>query len=188
MNYSNIFKKQTTLIVGSICLLLIVFLGISYALFSKNLEGNKLVVKTGDLKVTFAGGNSIGGEIVPLSDTDGKTSGSLYSFTIQNNGTINSAYTISIYADSTIAETKLPHQYIRVSYDNGNPVALNSLTKMSGTSDNNAVYLLKQGGIVTGATESHTLRVWVSDAAPSSIAGNVVALKIKVLSEVNANS
>ncbi len=60
MNYSNIFRKQTTLIVGSICLLLIVFLGISYALFNKNLEGDKLVVNTGDLKVTYTGGNQIG--------------------------------------------------------------------------------------------------------------------------------
>lgn len=188
MNYSNIFKKQTTLIVGSICLLLIVFLGISYALFNKNLEGDKLVVTTGDLKVTYTGGNLIGGDIIPLSDADGKANGSLYSFTINNNGTINSFYTISISADSTISGTKLPHQYIKVSYDGGNPVALNSLTKMSGSTENDAVYLLKQSGIVTGATENHTLRVWISDTIPTSVVGNIVALKIKVLSEVNASS
>lgn len=185
MNYSNIFKKQTFLIVGSICLLMAVFVGISYALFTKNLEGDKLVVKTGDLKVTFAGGNLIGGEIIPLSDTDGKTDGSLYSFSIQNTGTINTAYTISIAADQTVSGTRLPHQYIKVSYDGGNPVTLSSLTKMSGTGDNDNVYMLKQGGIIKDATESHQLRVWVSDSAPSSVAGNIVAFKIKVLSEVD---
>ena len=85
MNYSNIFKKQTTLIVGSVCVLLIVFLGVSYALFNKNLEGDKLVVTTGDLKVTYNGGNLIGGDLTPLSDADGKINGSLYTFSINNN-------------------------------------------------------------------------------------------------------
>lgn len=187
MNYSNIFKKQTFLIVGSICLLMAVFVGISYALFSKNLEGDKLVVKTGDLKVTFAEGNVIGGEIIPLSDDDGKTEGSLYSFSIQNTGTINSSYTISIATDATIVGTHLPHQYIRVSYDGGDPVTLSSLTKMSGTEDNNTVYFLKQGSISNGATENHELRVWISEDSPASIIGNVVALKLKVLSEADTS-
>lgn len=184
MNYSNIFKKQTFLIVGSICLLMAVFVGISYALFSKNLEGDKLVVKTGDLNVTFNEGNIIGGEVVPLSDADGKANGSLYSFSIRNTGNINTAYTISI---SALSGSSLPHQYIRISYDGGTPVALNSLTKMSGTSDANNVYLLKQGGIVSGATESHQLRVWVSNSAPSSVIGNGIGLKLKVLSEVDTS-
>lgn len=187
MNYSNIFKKQTTLIVGSVCVLLIVFLGVSYALFNKNLEGDKLVVTTGDLKVTYNGGNLIGGDLTPLSDADGKINGSLYTFSINNNGTIDSNYTVTIGVDSSVNGVKLPHKYIKLSYNDGNIITLDELTKMSGTSETDSVYLLKQGSIVNGATEEHSLRVWVSENAPTTIEGNIVALKIKVLSEVDAS-
>lgn len=188
MNYSNIFKKQTTLIVGSVCILLIVFMGVSYALFNKNLEGDKLVVTTGDLKITYTGGNLIGGEIIPLSDTDGPTNGSLYSFEINNEGTINSSYTITLSTDETVTGTKLAHQYIRLSYDGGAPVTLSTLTKMSGSSENNSVYLLKQAGITNGAVENHNLRVWISDSAPTSAVNSIVALKIKIASEVDTSN
>lgn len=190
MNYSNIFRKQTFLIVGSICLLMIVFVGISYALFSKNLESKELVVKTGDLKITFIGGNTIGGEIVPMSDADGQTSGSLYSFDIDNtNGNLNTAYTISIATDSSVSGTQLPHKYIRLSYDGAAAVTLSSLPTTSGSSENDKVYILKTGGIAKGVKDDrHELRVWVSDDAPSSVIGNVVALNLKVLSEVDASN
>ena len=45
----------------------------------------------------------------------------------------------------------------------------------------------EQGGIVSGATESHQLRVWVSNSAPSSVIGNGIGLKLKVLSEVDTS-
>lgn len=189
MNYSNIFKKQTFLIVGSICLLMIVFVGISYALFSKNLESKELVVKTGDLKVTFTGGNVIGGDIIPLSDSDGMTNGALYSFDIDNtSGKLDTSYTISILTDSSVTGTRLPHSYIRLSYDGATPVTLSSLPVSSGTTDNDKVYILKTSGIAKGIKDDkHNLRVWVSNSVPSNVVGNTVGLKLKVISEVDAS-
>lgn len=185
MNYSNIFKRQTFMVVGAICIIMVVFIGISLALFTKNVEGKNLVVKSGNLQITFKQGNAISGELLPMSDTDGKSKGSLYSFDITNTGTVEANYSVQIYADTSVSGTHIPHQYVRVSYDGGTPVALSSLEKATtGAKESGNVYTFGKNNISVGTTnkQSHTIRIWIKEGAPTSIIGNTIALKIKVVS------
>lgn len=189
MNYSKIFKRQTFVVVASVCALIMVFAGVSYALFQKNLQGSDLVINTGTLKITFHEGTVITDDLVPMSDSDGKTNGNSYTFTVDNSGSLNVKYQIQIYNDKSATGTLVPHQYVMLSLDGGNPVKLSDLTKDSGTSESDYVYVLGTGTIAakTGSdtpSNTHTVRVWIKSDAPASIIGNVVALKLNVISEV----
>ena len=186
MDYSKIFKKQGFLVVGSICLILIVLIGVSYAIFQKNLiSENNLVVKAGDLEITFNEGTTISGELVPMTDDDGVESGSEYSFTVENTGTLDASFSIQIYADTLVSGTHIPHKYVKLSYDGGEAMRLSDLEKVTtGANESGNVYKVGSGSINSGTNQDHVIRLWVSNDAPTDIIGNVIAFKLKVVSEV----
>jgi len=88
-------KSKLAVVIALIAVSMVTLVGSSYALFTKTLEGTKKVtVKTGTLKVDFTEGNRINLEgQAPVTDSTGQ-SGTPYTFTITNSGTINTVYSI----------------------------------------------------------------------------------------------
>ncbi|MGM9834606.1 MAG: hypothetical protein ACI31M_02350 [Bacilli bacterium] len=185
MKLNEMFKRQTFLIVGSIVLLLIVFAGISYAFFTKVLKSeNDIIVKSGDLEITFNGSDTITGDFLPLSNDDGMVQ-SGYTFTVNNTGTLNAAYKVEVYADTSVEGTHIPHQYLMISLNGGEAVQLSTLTKTTTNEvEKENVYLLGNGTVEKKNSKENIIRLWIKEDAPTDIIGSKVALKVKVTSEV----
>lgn len=187
MNYSKIFKKQSTFVVLSVVLLLVLFIGVSYAIFQQRLEStNNMVLKSGNFELSFTEGSEITADVIPMSDETGLTGGELYTFNVKNTGSINAKYSILLYTDTSVSGTYIPHEYLRVSYDSGTPKSLSDFIKDTiGEDESGNYYKIATGTLDSNTNEDHNIRIWIKEDAPSSVVGNVVALKIKLVSEVN---
>lgn len=183
---TDFFKKKMYYIIGLLIVVLVVFVGVSFAFFTQVIKSeNDIVVKTGDLVVTFNNGNTISGDFVPTKDSIGMTLDG-YTFTVKNDGTLNATYKIEIYSDTSVEGTHIPHEYLMISLDGEEAKQLSTFTK-STTSENELenVYLIGNGTVDKSLESAHTIRIWIKDDSPNTIIGNKVALKVKVTSEVN---
>ena len=190
MKYTNIFKKQSFIIVISIITISVIIIGASYALFVSNHQGEDQTLSAGTLSATFTEDTIISTNLVPLSDADAlAASDNVYTFSLSNTGSLAMEYklTLSNYLDGVNDNNMLAHKYIKIKFDNENPVYLDSLTKVdsSKTNENEIVYVIKTGVINSGVSnESHTIRIWISDTDSSgaeteeSIIGKTISFKI----------
>ena len=88
-------NKKIIILIILILISILTLIGSSYALLTKTFTSKKLSVEVGTLKVDFTEGNAINlDNTKPMSDSDGLNT-TPYTFTITNNGTIDSYYTIS---------------------------------------------------------------------------------------------
>ena len=168
-------KSKLAVVIALIAVSMVTLVGSSYALFTKTLEGTKKVtVKTGTLKVDFTEGNRINLEgQAPVTDSTGQ-SGTPYTFTITNSGTINTVY--SIINEEDISNT-LNTNYIRYRLvgDNGYDSGANDLSAIG-------------GNFITGSTLSvsksvtYKLYMWVSQNATNDAQGKTYQSKIVVTS------
>ena len=190
MKYTNIFKKQSFIIVVSIILITVIIIGASYALFVSSHQGEDQTLSAGTLSATFTEDTIISANLVPLSDADAlAASNNVYTFSLSNTGSLAMEYklTLSNYLDGVNDSNMLAHKYIKIKFDNETPVYLDSLPKVdsSKTNENEIVYVIKTGIINSGVSnESHTIRIWISDTDSSgaeteeSIIGKTIGFKI----------
>ena len=190
MKYTSIFKRQSFIIVISIILITVIIIGASYALFVSSHQGEDQTLSAGTLSATFTEDTIISANLVPLSDADAlAASDNVYTFSFSNIGSLAMEYklTLSNYLDGVNDNNMLAHKYIKIKFDNENPVYLDSLTKVdsSKTNENEIVYVIKTGIINSGiSNESHTIRIWISDVDSSgaeteeSIIGKTIGFKI----------
>ena len=190
MKYTNIFKKQSFIIVISIITISVIIIGASYALFVSNHQGEDQTLSAGTLSATFTEDTIISANLVPLSDADAlAASDNVYTFSLSNTGSLAMEYklTLSNYLDGVNDNNMLAHKYIKIKFDNETPVYLDSLPKVdsSKTNENEIVYVIKTGIINSGVSnESHTIRIWISDTDSSgaeteeSIIGKTIGFKI----------
>ena len=207
MNINNVIKKQTTVIALTVIGICIGLLGISYAIFFKvNDSTNNQTVSSGSLVVQFGEGSKITTEMLPQTDEEGMaTTG--YSFSVTNKGSLDMLYDIFIYNDPDASNATnnimLPHQYIKVSLDGSDPVLLSeledsgvSITSDSNYSDynltgeNNIKKIIGKDIFVRAAgsgkdINTHIIKLWITEDAPTSIIGNTVALEIQVFGEAD---
>ncbi len=207
MNINNVIKKQTTVIALTVIGICIGLLGISYAIFFKVDDStNVQTVSSGSLVVQFGEGSKITTEMLPQTDSEGMaTSG--YSFSVTNKGSIDMLYDIFIYNDPDASNdfnnTMLPHQYIKVSIDGSDPVLLSELedsgvtvtsdsnySSYNLTGENNIKRIVGKDIFVRAAgsgkdVNTHIIKLWITEDAPTSIIGNTVALEIQVFGEAD---
>ena len=207
MNINNVIKKQTTVIALTVIGICIGLLGISYAIFFKVDDStNVQTVSSGSLVVQFGEGSKITTEMLPQTDEEGMaTTG--YSFSVTNKGSLDMLYDIFIYNDPDASNDTnnimLPHQYIKVSIDGSDPVLLSELedsgvtvTSDSNYSDynltgeNNIKRIAGKDIFVRAAgsgkdINTHIIKLWITEDAPTSIIGNTVALEIQVFGEAD---
>lgn len=203
MNYKNIFKRETKVIVYVVICLTLVVIGTSYALFLQvNNNTNNQVVKAGSLTITYSGGNTVTVDenensncLLPQSDSDGAGSnGCKFNLSITNTGTLPMEYNLLIYdnvddvpAAATFVDYSLVRHSLKKQYTVANKnetvtsaKALGDLSTYSSTTKK----VLEKSVIEAGETITFALNIWIDDNASTDIIGQYVYLKLDVIGSV----
>ena len=180
-------NKKRLLVVGLILLCAMAVVGVTYAWLSITVKGKTTqVIQTGDLSLTIEEGNSINlAGALPMYDADGARGKSVYTFTLKNHQTFNLDYTIKLLAD-TEAQTNcattlnngnpctfISSEYIRYQIiKNQETPVINGLSLNSG--------IIDQGEIQGNATNSYTLKIWLSSDTPNDYKGAFFLGKLSI--------
>ena len=159
MKTKNIYKRMifsgTIAVVGIIALIV----GISYALFTSNNEGNTHVISTGVLSLLLDEKGSLTlDNLQDMTDTEGMEQTNYYEFDITNDGDANASYKVYLLDDADkITEYEgsiLSDEYLRFS------VEVNGIKKEAkGLKEVNR--LLNEKTILKGETDNYKLRIWL---------------------------
>ena len=199
MNYTKVIKRETKVMAIVVAVLVVLVTGVSYSMFMKvnSSEGNE-VVTTGDLRITYASTNGyINGntypEILPLTNTEGLAQTG-YEFSVENTGSLASNYAVYLYVDSQGYQNDNPNGAL---FDDVNSIKLNFKTNSAQnnnvtllgyqykkTEENIDKYELYSGTLSTGATDTHTLKVWLDEKVDVEHIGKYVYLKLEVQGNV----
>ena len=115
-SFQNIFQHETKLAIYIISCMVILVLGISYAMYLKvDSNSNNQIVSAGDLSFTFKEGSTISSVknsscFEPISDEEANVyfNACSYQFSVTNSGTLNASYTIRLIDNnSNIDSSKL---------------------------------------------------------------------------------
>ena len=176
-------EKRYVLIISFI-LVIIMILGVSYALLQKDIIGSneKIIYKIGDLEIKLdeTGSKDISlTNTTPTEDSDG-LSNEPYSFSIVNNAPTDLKYTIYLEDDmdsknkcGTDCEL-VPYKFIRYNLSNDNE----SLKTNNLSSSANELYT---GTISSKSTDKFNLRVWLSIDADNTAMNKYYFGKLKVV-------
>ena len=156
------------LIVGILCSIL----GVSYALFIRNLSGsNNNSLTATCFNVTFTDQNNIGlTNTYPLLDEDGKKL-TPYEFTVTNNCDTFVKYDINLEILNTFTLTNM--DYIKLMLDDGAPALVSRYDVTTKTLSNaSSAYKIK-GDLYLDAKESKTykLRLWLDENVTTETEG-----------------
>ena len=171
-------KSFKSIIIVSI-LLLVMLLGSSYALFSTVRNANKNVeVEAGTFKINFADTNYINlTNAYPMTDQEGLNTSS-YSFTITNEGNINSKYNVSLEEKDG---NTLDKRYIKYSIrENNGSWSTPSLLSTG-------IVLADSKELNSTDSVSYELKLWLDESAPNEVQGKTYSAKI-VVSSSQSNS
>ncbi len=178
MYIKNQLKKRLLISVVTVFLLVLTIIGSSYALFLdvKN-DTNDQILSVGDLQITYLGGAAINiaGLTPMLDETAYQQTNNVYSFTIQNTGTVPYTFSINLENNEEYqGETLLNHNYIR--YDLNDTGA-----NLLGNKTNGKIF---EYTLEAGQARLYNLRLWVADATiynlPNEALGSKIHLSIVV--------
>ena len=176
-------KKRYVLII-SLILVIIMILGVSYALLQKDIIGSneKIIYKIGDLEVKLDESSSKDISLtnaLPTEDVDGLNT-EPYSFSIVNNAVTDLKYTIYL-EDDTEAKNKcgtdcelVTYNFIRYNLSNDNSSLKTENLQSSSTE-------LYTGTISSKSTDKFNLRVWLSIDADNTAMNKYYFGKIRVV-------
>ena len=185
MNYQNILKRQTSIILISVIFMVLIIIGVSYSLFMQVDESKDIqVLESGTLVLSSTKGTTITTSTVPQSDYDGmNTEG--YTFSIKNTGTLDCYYTLYI---SNVASNPLDYQYLRISIDGNAPILL---TDFDVDPEDSSRFIFETGQLNAanqdGDVITHNIKVWIDEFAPASIIGKKIQLQIDLYGETFEN-
>ena len=135
MYIDKIIKKETITLLISVGLLLIIFIGVSFASFFKIDEGKDNVVETGDLNISFCNdstcdttyenigqvigttkqdGTSVPASIYPYPNDGTYSNATPYIFKVTNTGTMDAIITIKLKEDEDFLPTGDYSEYQRL--------------------------------------------------------------------------
>lgn len=171
-------NKNKKVILFLIIALVIVVIGTSFALNKYSTLGSKNnVFKTGTLVVNMKDGDSLTLlNSVPMADSqidslDG------YSFTINNTGSLEAKYEISLIEDSDkyvsdgCSDMKLPFTSLKYSISNGETTNIDSLDDTG---------KIMYDTIKSGDTKNYTLKLWINSNAGNEVENKHLHAKLKV--------
>lgn len=135
MYIDKIIKKEVITLLTSVGLLLIIFIGVSFASFFSIKEGQSNVIKTGDLSISFCSdancdttysnigqvigttkvdGVSVPSSIYPYPDDGTYSNSTPYIFKVENTGNLESKVTIKLKEDTDFLPTGNYTEYRRL--------------------------------------------------------------------------
>ena len=166
-------KKKVLPIVALICVAIMVIALGSYALWQMTKkQTNKNVVGTACLSINLE--NESGDISIengwPVSDSEGANTDP-YMFTVTNHCEEAVNYVValeSLEADTANGESSdyLDYNYIRVKLDNGSPKTYGTLEGITSDSGVRATKEIVHHTLEGGASEEHSLRLWVKEDTP----------------------
>jgi len=175
--------KMSIFVVVSAVVMLI---GLSYAWLQLTLRGTKdLTLRAGNLSLvlddSMEGGISMD-SVVPVTDEEGKSQDG-YTFTLLNNGSIASSYTI--YLDDLAldeGQERMSDAFIKMSLtkEGEEEVLLLSQTVVDGKR------VLDLGNIDAGSKYTYNLKMWIDENATNEVMGTVFKgqLRIEAMQDV----
>ena len=172
-------NKKATVIIISICIVLILAILISYAYFSTELNGTDQIVKVGELELVLdetSEGISLDNAI-GISDSDGLSlDGS--TFKLINNGSKAVDYTIYL-DDNTIEETdtRIDDKYLKYNLNKNEADSGATLLTKIGANPNR---ILDSGTIEGKSTNEYNLSLWITDEVDGNYSGQVFSGKLRV--------
>ena len=173
-------------VVGIIALIV----GISYALFTSNNEGNNHVINAGVLSLILEEPASLSFDnLQGMTDIEGMEQDTYYEFDITNDGDANASYKVYLLDDADkIAEYEgniLSDEYLRFS------VEVNGIKKEAqGLKELNR--LLNEKTILKGEKDNYKLRIWLdleglTTEEITNLEGRTAFYKIAVQAEQDLN-
>ena len=176
-------KKEYTKIKFLVLFLFIVLavtIGGSYALFSRTFKSEKTTMITaGTFDIEFKEGNKISiKNATPMSDAEGMTVDS-YTFSIENKGTINAKYNISL-EENIENGNALDKKYIKYSYRRQNGEWSEPALLSEG------LVLEVDKTLAASSKVNYELKMWLTEEAPNEVQGKEFNAKI-VVSSVQDN-
>ena len=175
-------KTRNLLIIGSI-LLVIMVIGITYALLTVNISASKVnVIKIGDLDLVLDESASSG---ITLTDevavpSDEGLAKDPFSFSLINNGNLDLYYVIYLDDDSLLTdEVRIDDKYIKYSLDKDNVVG--AATDLTSIREEDTRLLARKNGIIQSKqTIAYKLRLWLNAEVDGNYSGQVFRAKLRV--------
>ena len=177
-------KKNVIFIGVSICLLVLLGIGLSYSMWNMSIsqDTNNVIATTNDcfdIAITSQE-NSIKLEnAYPISDTKGKTL-TPFTFTIKNTCDMAASYSVSL---ESLKESTLSSQFLKVMVNDNDPKILNTLdstdTVNTGSIENR---VLDTGTIFKNKTKEYSIRLWIDyDTTMEDLDNETKVLKSKII-------
>ena len=154
-------------------------IGSSYAYLTYiSKTNNSVVIKAGTLALNFKNqSNSITlNNALPISDKEGLSNTNEYEFTVENTGTINANYKITL--DNTCSLDKtftvngenikpdkcIPNKYIKVALKEGNK----SYEVLEYDKNNNEDYIIETNTINSSSSKTYKMKIWLDYDTPNT--------------------
>jgi len=207
-NYKMLLSNKRSLVIIWVITLTIVSIGFSYAaFFSVKTNKNNQTITTGDLSVSYGGGSTsiARTDMLPMSDEEGMNQGEASIIYLQNNGTLDLNYNLTIGYDleelskSNFGENdKLtPLNYVRIAvYDYKSatnstlicgPLSVTDLATYSidttNMKNNRYSILFDSLGTVSNNIKTYQIKIWLSETAPSSVSESYFYINSEIVSE-----
>ena len=168
-------KRKLVLYLTAIILVVVVLIGISYAMWLRTFEQTERnLVETGCFNIAFeeTGQDILIEDMVPMSNDEGMQL-TPYSFKLENKCDVTAEYIVKIEVDS---ESTLSNNYVifgfdsrlgRLSYQNYGNSTLNRPGVTIGDT-----YIIHTGYLLGGETRNHSIREWMSESTSLSSGQN----------------
>ena len=190
MKTKNIYRRMLLSGIIAVVGIIALIVGISYALFTSNNEGNTHVISTGVLSLILSEDSSFTlNNLQGMTDTEGMEQDTYYEFDITNDGDANASYKVYLLDDADkIAEYEgsiLSDEHLRFS------VEVNGIKKEAqGLKEVNR--LLNEKTILKGETDNYKLRIWLdleglTTEEITNLEGRTAFYKIAVQAEQDLN-
>ena len=188
----NIKDKQTIISIVAMVLLIVIVLGVSYAIFTYSQVGTKNnVIKSGS--ITFAYNETTNGitisNAMPISDTAGKVqtgTGNVFEFTLTNTVVGTSTINYEIYVtNETTATNKLSPDYVKlyltdITSTETEVVASTIFSQLDDASTNETGKSLYIGSFTSSGTRKFRLRMWLADTYTAAETARTFTMKVNV--------
>ena len=181
MNYKDIVKKQSFIIMISVIVMGVILLGTSFALFNDNKKStNEQVITSGTFNLDFSTSEitPVTGTITPQSESEAN----VFTLKIKNNGNLQANYYVRF---KTKDNNTLEHQYIKVKVDDFPTYTFAAVPKTKATKDetdpNKIEYNIGDARLDPNETVTHNIKVWIDENAPASIVGKTLSIDLSVV-------
>lgn len=204
MKYTKIIKRETKIMIAVVIVMLIVVLGVSYALFMQVTDNtNNQVITTGTLQVEYASSNGYitsdnYDELIPMSNDKGLLQKG-YSFSVKNTGNLPVTYKVYLFINeddynndkankkvsgdlfSDLSLIKYNIETNKINDGEVKKVNEMPLDSSSGISK----YEIYTGTVSSNASlNNHILRIWLDEDLDVSNIGKYIYLKLEVASYI----